>query len=335
MGKDRKTSVAIAIALAAVGSGACSLIFGTDQVQCSTDADCAARGAEFAELRCSADSVCVTAAGGTDGGVDSTPQDAAPDVSDAAPDTLVDPFSCGMLPAPNPDFTKQLDISMRYTDFSTGKPPLNTVARLCAATDPTCQNPRNTLVGAGPGDAGSPEAGAGWVTVTDGGMVTAKVELGFEGFLEAHDSQYPQTIRSISPALRNPTNEFDQFLLRASEIKILADELTGKPDSYDDVGHGMVFVFARECNNLPIEGASFTTDATDPRLLLFYIINSSPSIVNTKTDSLGRAGYLNAPPGIFTFNGFVGEGANKRRYGSGRVLVRAGANTSVVVMPSP
>jgi hypothetical protein len=334
MGKDRKT-VVFAIGLAAVGSAACSLIFGTDELQCSTDADCAARGADFAQLRCSADSICVRASIDPDGGVDATVKDVATDVADAAPDTLVDPFSCSLLSAPNPDPSKQLDVSMRYTDFSTGQPPLNTVARLCAATDPTCQNPRPTLQGAGPGDAGDPEAGGGWVNTTDAGTVTANVELGFEGFLEAHASQYPQTIRSISPALRNPKNEFDQFLLRQSEIKILADQLTHMPNTYDPVGHGLVFVFARDCNNLPIEGASFTTDATDPKMILFYIINSSPSIVDTKTDSLGRAGFLNAPPGIFTFNGFIGEGSSKRRYGSGRVLVRAGANTTVVVMPSP
>jgi hypothetical protein len=335
MGKDRKSIVWVAIALVGVGSGACSVIFGTDELQCTTDGDCAARGAEFANLRCSADNVCVSGPAQVDGGVDAAPKDSASDVTDAAADTLVDPFSCAMLPEPNPDPSTQLDISMRYTDFSTGQAPLDTVARLCAATDPTCQNPRTTLVGAGPGDAGSAEAGTGWITTTDAGTVTAKVELGFEGFLEAHAPQYPQTIRSISPALRNPKNEFDQFLLRPTEISILADQLTGMQNTYDSVGHGLVFVFARDCNNLPIEGASFTTDATDPKLLLFYIINSSPSITNTKTDSLGRAGYLNAPPGIFTFNGFIGEGSAKRRYGSGRVLVRAGANTTVVVMPSP
>lgn len=311
----------IATAIIAVGSGACSVLFATTKGQCATDGDCTARGAGFEAMHCSSDSVCVAAVVSAEGG------------AEASIDAAVDPFACANLLAPSPDPSKRLDMAMRYTDFSTGAAPENTLVRLCAATDPNCENARTTLEGGGPGDAG-PEGGTGWVKTRTDGTVSTKIELGFEGFFEAKAVQYPPTFRSTSPALRNPKNEFEQLLLRPAEIKFLADEALGKPGSYDSNGHGLVFVFARDCNQQPIGGASFTTTAADPLMKLFYVINSAPSITDTKSDSLGRGGFINVPPGIHTFNAFHGEGDQKKRIGSGRVLVRAGAATTIAVAPS-
>ena len=316
----------IAAALLAVGSAACSLLFAPKEDQCSTDVDCTARGAGFAATRCSTDKVCIASTVAVpDGGADA--------VADAA-DGGSDPFACAKLPAPSPDRTKQLDLSIRYTDFSTGMPPENTLVRLCANTDSKCENARGTLQGDGPGDAG-PEGGIGWVKTRVDGTVSSKVELGFEGFFEVRGVQYPPSFRNVSPALRNPVNEFDSLLLRPKEIKFLADQAFGTLDKYDAVGHGLVFVFAKDCDQQPIGGVSFETTATDPTLGFFYIINSSPSITDTKSDSLGRAGWVNVPPGIHTFSAFRGEGADRTRIGSSRSLIRPGANTTVVVEPSP
>lgn len=324
MVRPRTTAIYfMATGLVALASGACSVLFSTSDEQCSTDGDCQARGASFASMRCASNSVCVASdVVGSDAAVDGGTSDGA-----------VDPFACANLPAPSPDPTKQLDMSMRYTDFSTGAPPTNTLVRLCAATDSNCENARTTLEGAGPGDAG-PEGGSGWVMVRPDGTVSSKIEYGFEGFFEAKAPQYPPTYRSTSPALRNPKNDFEQLLLRPAEIKFLADEALHKPGAYDSANYGLVFVFARDCNQQPIPFASFTTTASDPKLQLFYIINSSPSIEDTKSDSLGRGGYVNVPPGIHTFTGWIGEGENKKRIGSGRVFVRAGAATTIAVSPS-
>lgn len=324
MARHRTTICLVATALVALGSGACSLLFAPNEDQCTKDGDCIARGAGFESMRCSADSVCVSTVVGVD---------ASADASADAADSANDPFACANLPAPSPDPSKQLDMSMRYTDFSTGAPPQNTLVRLCAATDPNCDNARPTLEGSGPGDAG-PEGGLGWVTPRADGTVSTKIELGFEGFFEARATQYPPTFRSTSPALRNPTNVFEQLLLRPLEIKFLADEALGMPGSYHSTTHGLVFVFARDCLQQPIPGASFTTSAVDPLLQLFYVINSAPSITDTKSDSLGRGGFINTPPGIHTFTAFMGEGDQKKRIGSGRVLVRVGAATTIAVAPS-
>lgn len=314
----------IATGSIAFACGACSVLFAPDKEQCATDGDCQAKGAAFAGMRCVANA-CVS---GEVSGVDS-----GPDVVDAGADVVDPAFACASLPAPSPDPSRQLDVSMRYTDFSTGAPPVQTLVRLCAATDSNCQNARTSLVGKAPGDAG-PDGGSGWVIPNDDGTVTSKVEFGFEGFFELKAQQYPPTFRSTSPALRNPKNEFDQLLLRPGEITFLANELLGKADAYKSATHGLVFVFARDCNQQPLGGASFTTSAEDPELVLFYIINSSPSIKDTKTDTLGRAGFLNVPPGIHTFTGYLGEGDQKKKFGTGRVFVRAGASTTIAVSPT-
>lgn len=306
----------VAAALAAVACGACSVLFSPSADQCTTDGDCTARGAAFASTHCSADSLCVSTVG----------LDAALDADD--------PLACGKLPAASPDPTKQLDMTMRFTDFSTGLPPENTLVRLCSAIDTNCINARTTLEGDGPGDAG-PEGGKGWFKPrADGGMVSTKIEFGFEGFFEVRAPQYPPSFRSTSPPLRNPTNDFEQLLFRPVELKFLSDELLG-PGSYESVGHGLVFLFARDCNLVPIPGVTFTTSATDPLLQLFYLVNSAPSITDTKSDALGRGGYVNVPPGLHTFSAYFGEGDNAKRLGSARMLIRAGAVTTLAVPPSP
>jgi len=275
------------------------------------------------------DDFSVNPGGGQEASTTDAPGADATDTVDAG-----DPaFSCANIPPPTPDPTKQVEITMRYVDYSSGKPPLLTMARLCTNTDPNCNTARN-LVGSGVGDAGE-DGGTGWAIPNADGTVTATVEYGFEGFFQARSDQYPPTFKSTSPPLRNPKNEIDQLLLRTGEINFLADQLLNKPNAYESVGHGLVFIFARDCQNKALAGVSFTTTAVDPILQPFYVINTAPSIQDTKTDAVGRAGYLNVPPGIHTFTGFIGEGENKKKYGSGRILVRAGTSTTLTITPSP
>lgn len=310
-----------ALALATV---ACSVLFSTSKEQCSTDGDCQARGGRFANTRCSLANVCVSSEPELP---DSGPTDGAPPPIDAASD----PLGCANVPLPNPDPSKQVELTIRYVDFSSGAAPVGLGARLCAATDPTCANPRATVQGDGPFDAG-PEAGKGFVTTKEG-VVTSNVELGFEGFFEVRSSAYAPTIRYSSPPLRNAKNDLDQIILRQSEIDFLSDLALGKANSYDAVGHGLVFLLANDCNRNSLGGVSFSTTATDPLMKLFYVINTSPSITETKTDALGRAGYVNMPPGLHTFTATFAD--TGKRIGSVRVLVRAGTATTVAVLPSP
>ena len=322
MTRQRTTICLLTTGIAALASGACSLLFPASTAQCASDDDCRARGPSFVAAVCSQESLCVTPAPALFG-----------DASTSA-DSGVDPFACAALPAASPDPSRKLELTIKYVDFASGAPPTGTVVRLCAATDSNCANARSGLEGSGPGTAG-PDAGAGWVMPRADGTVSTIIEFGFEGFFEARAPQYPPFFRSTSPALRNPKTEIEQLLLRTNEIEFLADQALRKAGAYDSVGHGLVFVYAQDCEQRPLAGASFTTTAVDEQMRLFYIINSSPSVEDTKTDSLGRGGFINIPAGIHTFTGWLGEGESRKRYGSGRVLVRVGSATVLVVSPSP
>lgn len=323
----RRSSAAFfaTIGALALGSAACSVLFSTNKEQCSTDDDCRARGAGFEGARCSLANVCVRP---TD---PSVPTDAGTDSPAPPGDSAVDPFACATQPLASPDPSKQVEVAIRYVDFSSGEAPTGVGARLCATSDPTCANPRTTVEGDGPYDAG-PEAGKGYVTLK-AGSVRSPVEFGFEGFFEVRTNVYAPTVRFTSPPLRLPKNDLDQIILRQSEIDYLADLALGKPASYDSVGHGLVFLLANDCNRTPLGGVSFSTTATDAKMVAFYVINTTPSTTETKTDPLGRAGFVNVPPGLHTFT--ATDAVTKKRLGSARILVRAGVATTVAVLPSP
>lgn len=304
----------------AVASGACSLIYSTSKDQCATDDDCHARGAGFEALICS-ESVCVTPPGpASDAAVDALIADAA--------DTD-GPFSCALLPPPIPDPNRPLDVLMRFTDFTAGAPVTNANVRLCGVADPACGKPRE-LVGSGPGDAGD-EAGAGWVMPTDAGHVTAKVEYGFDGFFEVLSPQYAPTYRFTAPPLRAPATTFDQLVFTTPEVRYIAELTFGQGALSPE--HGLVFVFARDCFQNPVGGASFRTTALDPLLKPFVIINSTPSADEANSDGAGRGGFLNVPEGIHTFIAFYENGTKK--LGSARAFVRKGSVTTVGIAPSP
>ncbi len=317
------TTLVLIVTAATLASGGCSLFFSTSKEQCATDDDCRRLGAGFETSKCSGESVCVK------GGVTPTNDGSAPDAPTG--DGAVDPFACAKEPLPNPDPNRKVDLSIRYTDFTNGLPPNNIAVRLCAQTDSLCNNPRATLEGNGTADAG-PDSGAGFVNPKVDGTVTAKVEYGFEGFFEVKSSTYAPTFRYTSPPLKASAT-FETLVLRPSELNYLSDAATGKPNSLDLVGHGIIFLFARDCNQQPLAGVSFTTTAQDPLLQVAYIINTTPSIVDKQTDGLGRGGFLNVPPGLHTFTSEFA--ATKQKIGSARVLVRAGAATTLSILPSP
>jgi hypothetical protein len=319
MVRHRTTIRCVAAGVIALASGACSLIYATNDDQCATDADCRARGAGFETMTCSSTHVCL--------GANVEP---VTDASDAATDAEEDPFGCALLQPPVPDPSRQVDMLMRFADFTAGQPVTNATVRLCGVADPACGKPRE-INGAGPADAGA-EAGGGWVYPTDAGHVTAKVEYGFDGFFELLSPYYAPTYRFTTPPLRAPSTTFDQLVLTTGEVRFLAELLFG-PGALENTTHGLVFVFARDCVQKPIGGASFRTTALDPLLKPFVIVNSTPSVDEPKSDSAGRGGFLNVPEGIHTFTAFYEDGTKK--LGSVRAFVRAGAITNVGIAPSP
>ena len=325
-------------ALAFVGAGtsaACSLLFDTD-AQCTTTSDCLGRGAAFASTQC-VDNLCVSPiAPGSDAMADSN---AAVDAADAA-DSAPDPFACGLLAPPDPDPTNPVTMTLTTEDFTVGAPAFAVDVRLCAETDALCTNPRTTL---GPTDAGGggtgsgfeagAEGGTGWVYPAKDGTIVATVETGFEGFFEIRSFSYFPTIRFTSPPLRNKTNDLDEIMLRPAEIQFFADQAAGHSNAYDAQNKGLVFTLVRDCNQNPLAGVSFSTTSEDPAQFAFYIVNTTPSTQETKTDATGRGGFANVPPGLATFTAYFA--ATGVKIGATRALIRAGYNTTLSILPSP
>ena len=294
-------------------TAACSLVLKTDEQQCNTDADCKARGKGFEKTTCSSAHTCTTSK-----------------KSDAGT-TNVDPrFACADEPLASTDKDRSVRFEINYTDFSTGQTPSGLAVRLCATTDPNCNNARTTLEGESVTVDGG---GAGYVSPNADGVVKATVEYGFEGFVEVASGTYAPTYRYTSPPLRDDTTLFDQILLRPAEIGFFADLITGTHGSYESTGHALVFVLAEDCQRQPLAGVHFTVDSDDPLVVPFYVVNTQPTTSVTKTDALGRAGFLNVPEGIVTFTAEMED--TGARIGSTSIFVRAGAATTVAVLPSP
>jgi hypothetical protein len=314
----RHFAIAVGACFSAASAVSCSMLLSTGN-QCNTTGDCLARGAEFRQTQCSEAKVCVTDV-----------QDAS-DGASRQDGGAEDPFACGTLPPQSEDFTKSVAVTMHYID--TSGPATLIDARLCAAKDPLCTNARPLrATDAGRDASGSGlDGGAGerWVAPGNDGVLLATVEKGFEGFFEVRTKEYAPALRFTSPPLRNSTNNFEQTLLRPFEISTLAS-LVGR--NYDASTRGLVFVFARDCNQQPLANMRFTTSTEDPTQFGFYIVNSTPSITDGKTDGTGRGGFANMKEGLHTFTAeFADTG---KRLGSARALVRVGTNTTISILPS-
>lgn len=321
-------------AFALIGAGssaACSLLFDTDD-QCTSDSDCTGRGAAFAGTTC-VQSVCVTSSIPNDASNDTnnSPVDAS-DASDASA------FACQSLPPPDPDSTHPVGATLSTIDFSAGGPADLLDVRLCAVTDPSCVNPRTSLattpgVDAGRGSGLDASLEGGWIVPGADGIVQATVERGFEGFFDIRSSQYFPTTRFTSPPLRNDENLLDEIMLRPGEISLFVSILKGDAAAYDQVNRALVFTLVRDCNGNPIPNVSFSTDAFDVDVFPFYVINTLPSTSATKTDATGRGGFANVKPGLAKF---TAKFADTMQYiGSTQVLVTAGHNVTLTILPSP
>ena len=328
---------AIAI-LGAGSSAACSLLFSTDE-QCSTTAECVGKGAAFAGTTC-VESVCVSATtqpDATTDAADTSPIEAAADAADA------DPFACGKVPPLDDDPSQPVVMTLQNLDLSAGAPATAIDVRLCAVTDALCANPRTALTAT---DAGAPDAnatgsgidagaegGTGWVSPAKDGVIIATAEVGFEGFFEIRSNTYFPTVRFTSPPLRNgETYNLDEIMLRGLEIQFFAMQATGGKKSYNPA-KGLVFTLARDCNQVPLQNVSFSATSVDSEQFEFYVINTTPSVDDTKTDQTGRGGFVNVPPGLTTFTAYYADTGVK--IGSTRALVRAGYNTTLSILPSP
>ncbi len=225
-----------------------------------------------------------------------------------------DPLACGgTLPGPKPP--GQLDLTLRYQSFATGQPPAEVAFSLCNGVDPRCVSPLATVVDKAKG------------------IVSAKVDYEFDGYFGmTPGSAFVPTYHFTSQPLRAST-ALEQTLVRLTELNFVIDTAVNMRNFYESAEHGVVFINARDCNRKPLGGVGLTTTAVDP--LQRLLVRNSDGTLSVASSAVGELGavYVNVPTGLHTFTAEFA--ATKKRLGSTRILVRAGAVSWVDILPSP
>ena len=121
----RSVFATMGAAVAVLGAAACSLVLTTQNEQCASDGDCAARGPAFAGTVCES-RVCVTKT--VDAGVD-----AAAD----APDPVWGCLGSVVFPPPKKPKVK---ISLPFYELISKQPATDILVRPCARLDVSCSN---------------------------------------------------------------------------------------------------------------------------------------------------------------------------------------------------
>ena len=223
-----------------------------------------------------------------------------------------DPLGCRNVLAPR-DITRPLALAVRYKDVR-GQVPEGVSTLLCDGTDPSCRAPL----------AVSADNATG--------AVTATIYYGFDGFFDLRSpAPFVPTYRVASQPLQSSVT-YEQPLWRAAELDAWADAALGGRNVYDSATHGIVFLSVRDCNQTLLSGIAVTTTAVDPLVRFVVLAPNGQGTPGAVTGEAGALAIVNVPPGLHTFTAeFAGT---KKRLGSTRILVRAGAVTALDLLPS-
>jgi len=324
------------VTLSAIGAGACaaavacSVLVPLDDKQCSSDADCRARGGAFANAVCS-QSVCVAPAQ-AEGGVDAG-ADAAADASDASEAAVTSPWSCLASPPGPSDPTQQVDVQIiTFDSFQPytlggavdggndlqvikGVPMTGVTVTACNALDPTCRTP--VVPSVVTGDAGVAEMTlpgdfVGFFTVARSDVLPTNL---YTGRLLAHE---PKVTFPDGPLLKQNV----QYLGQAIGIDVSLD-----PDG----GLGHLFYTSFDCADRHVAGVSFALSSDAGGSSTFYLQNGLPNVHATVTDSSGSAGTVNVPVGNVQLTASFADGGST--IGTYNVFVQPATATIVWVRP--
>lgn len=306
------------VACLAIGvASACSLLIDVSGEQCTTDADCAARGASFAAARC------VRSACTLDDGVEAgpVPEAGSPDVDAADASPPVDPrYLClGKHPAPTP--TKATAAYMlTLTDLITQKALPGLRVKLCTnLTDPSCAVPAATTQ--------TDDAGVARLTIDlskgafDGYVdVDPETADGGSAVVDGGDTAVYMPSRIYYTSIPIAADRTDDYqLLQFGTLNLFGSLFSAKAD----FTKGAAFIIAEDCSFTDSASISLTVDqADDGGTHAFYIKNDQPSTTATETDVSGIAGFVNLPTGNRSFTTELST--TKQKVGSVNGYVRPG-----------
>jgi len=295
----------LTVGVIALASSCVVVLEGEDQ-QCSTDADCKARGFDGAaciENVCRSPSTGQGGAGGQigDGG-------SGGEVTDPK-------WGCvGNVQWDEPT-EEVIPITAKLVDLIGEQAIPGASAKTCPPLDIDCQSPH---------DEGISDAD---------GLLKVNAHYGFRGYTliepPAEFSDMAPAIIWNNPPLYEETDEIGEAVHLASEGDIAGAALLAGATLNPERGH--VFGLTVDCMGIT-GGVSLATDTVSPDTVGYYIVGSLPSKTATETDFNGNAGFINLPEGLVTISG-AATGIGK--YGEVSVLVKAGHVTYVAVAPSP
>jgi hypothetical protein len=286
-------------AFAVVASTACTFLLSADD-QCTTDDDCARRGGDLGNRVC-VDAVCrPREAPVTDGGVD------APIGVDSS-----GPFGCAELAKPNGDPTKPATVEQPVFNVVTTAPVVGAPGKVCSRPDPNCTSPVASI------------------TSDDKGVYSAKVFVGFEGFLELKGTAVADMLFMLDPPIRGDSRRPAAPLPTKEAAEFYSQQVTGAPL---DPTTGYILARAVDCDFKPLLGVTARLASTIPKTKLFFVYNNTPRGDVDQTNEEGAFGFFNVPVGTALIT--VNDTATGRKIGQTSVIVRAGFLTIFYLAPS-
>jgi hypothetical protein len=286
-------------ALCALALTSCSVALSGDDVQCTSDADCEARG--FANATCEA-SACIA----TD---------------------EVDPiWGCvGEVDEPTPDTSNRITVSLRLAYAAGGGPVTDAVVDVCARLDIGCTG------------ADSDEFPKG-IAPDANGVFTASVREGFDGYMrvtgtigDPAEDVMDTRVYVGRPLFVAPKVEEVRLLL-PNEYEALSAAIA---QTAADPTRGTMIGLAVDCQGDAAAGVRFETPNADGESEEFYLIGQGPvkppAAENTDKDGFG--GFFNVEPGAVVLRAIRAE--DDTYIGESSLQVLPYTISFVLVAPTP
>jgi hypothetical protein len=242
----------------AATTAACSVLIDVDGKQCETTEDCANRGFTDAECR---ENLCVALVdepmtGGAGGEAGGPGND--------------DPLMCEVV-TPPPGTTVKYTFAPLFASPPDDPTPFSIKA--CQQFDLNCENP---LFGPIEVEAGMPE--------------DFEVPAGFIGYFDITNEATLHGLFFMGRAVNVDTMGWPVRMPDAETVMNLGFFAQQEVDP----NLGIVLSVARDCNQLPLEGVTYSSSAGGD---VFYIVNDLPNVNTTVTGPQGAAGFVNVPIG--------------------------------------
>lgn len=282
------------VALLALLLSACSVVYGREHYQCSTDADCVTAGAET--LTCQ-NRVCVAPS--------ATAQQAAQFEAE---------WGCTKQPPREPQPGLTYPYRIKATDNGTNDGIPGVRMRLCRGLDPGCSfdtnNPSTSKV------------------TDDTGVVTFDIADGFNGFILMEGDERIPSIVMIADS-KFSTGDNSVPLYKTIDIALLAGLIGASWDANRSTNSFLVL----DCSNRPAANVRAILDRTDANSFEYYLVNGLPTGGTVATTANGIGGFINVPSGISTFT-WIATAYDDVHLGKTTVFGRAGWITFVGFQPN-